>query len=69
MGHTTVSVYNEFLKPTLSDIELLRLFALSSDFANLAVREVDQQDLYIFLSSNLPTRPATSRCHAPPLVP
>ena len=45
--HQTVSVYNEYLKPTLSDIELLRLFALSSDFANLAVREIDQQGLHV----------------------
>ena len=43
VGHTTVSVYNEFLKPTLSDIELLRLFSLSKDFANITVREEEKQ--------------------------
>jgi pre-mRNA-splicing helicase BRR2 len=45
VGHTTVSVYNEFLKPTLSDIELLRLFSLSKDFANITVREEEKQEL------------------------
>jgi len=45
VSHTTVSVFNEYLKPTLSDIELLRLFSLSKDFANLAVREEEKQEL------------------------
>ena len=45
VGHTTVSVYNEYLKPTLSDIELLRLFSLSKDFANITVREEEKQEL------------------------
>ena len=43
--HQTVSVYNEHLKPTVSDIDLLRLFALSSDFANISVREEEKQEL------------------------
>lgn len=43
--HKTISVYNEYLKPTLSDIELLRLFALSTDFANITVREEEKQEL------------------------
>ena len=66
--HQTVSVYNEYLKPTLSDIELLRLFAMSSDFANLAVREVDQEDQNL-LSRNLPPRPATRDATHPPPSP
>jgi len=45
VGHTTVGVYNELLKPTLSDIELLRLFSLSKDFSALAVREEEKQEL------------------------
>ena len=45
VSHTTVAVYNDFLKPTLSDIELLRLFSLSKDFSNLAVREEEKQEL------------------------
>jgi len=36
----TVAVYNEHLKPTLSDIELLRLFSLSKDFSSLTVRSI-----------------------------
>ena len=43
--HQTVAVYNEYLKPTLSDIEILRLFALSTDFSNISVREEEKQEL------------------------
>ena len=43
--HQTVSVYNEHLKPTVSDIDLLRVFALSSDFAQISVREEEKQEL------------------------
>ena len=49
--HQTVSVYNEFLRPTLSDIELLRLFSLSTDFANITVREEEKQELLASLIS------------------
>ena len=42
VSHSTVAVYNDFLKPTLSDIEVLRLFALSKDFANISVREEEK---------------------------
>lgn len=45
VSHQTVAVYNEHLKPTLSDIELLRLFSLSKDFANIGVREEEKQEL------------------------
>ena len=41
----TVQVFNEFLKPTLSDIEFLRLFALSTDFAQISVREEEKLEL------------------------
>ena len=30
--HQSIAVYNEHMKPTMSDIELLRLFALSNEF-------------------------------------
>ena len=43
VSHATVSVYNDYLKPTLSDIDLLRLFSLSKDFSALAVREEEKQ--------------------------
>jgi hypothetical protein len=30
--HTTLAAFNDHLKPTMSDIELLRLFALADEF-------------------------------------
>ncbi|XP_055955275.1 U5 small nuclear ribonucleoprotein 200 kDa helicase [Patella vulgata] len=38
--HDTIATYNQLLKPTLSEIELFRVFSLSSEFRNLTVREV-----------------------------
>ncbi|CDJ67229.1 LOW QUALITY PROTEIN: hypothetical protein ENH_00032560 [Eimeria necatrix] len=43
--HQTIAVYNEHLKPTLSDIELLRLFSLSSEFKYMPVREEEKLEL------------------------
>lgn len=37
--------YNELLKPHLSEIELLRVFALSGEFKNLSVREEEKLEL------------------------
>uniref|UniRef100_A0A8U7P132 U5 small nuclear ribonucleoprotein 200 kDa helicase n=1 Tax=Corvus moneduloides TaxID=1196302 RepID=A0A8U7P132_CORMO len=39
----TVQTYNQLLKPTLSEIELFRVFSLSSEFRNITVREVRAQ--------------------------
>lgn len=39
----TVQTYNQLLKPTLSEIELFRVFSLSSEFRNITVREVWSQ--------------------------
>jgi len=39
-----MATYNQLLKPTLSEIELFRVFSLSSEFRNIMVREVG--DLY-----------------------
>lgn len=39
----TVQTYNQLLKPTLSEIELFRVFSLSSEFKNITVREVSPQ--------------------------
>ena len=36
----TISVFNSLLKPTLSEIELFRVFSLSSEFKYITVREV-----------------------------
>ncbi|ODN02767.1 hypothetical protein Ocin01_03915 [Orchesella cincta] len=41
----TVQTYNQLLKPHLSEIELLRVFSLSSEFKNLGVREEEKLEL------------------------
>jgi len=38
--HESMATYNQLLKPTLSVIELFRVFSLSSEFRNITVREV-----------------------------
>jgi len=45
VSHKTISTYNEFLKPTMSDIELFRLFSLSEEFKYIAVREEEKGEL------------------------
>ncbi len=37
--YTSLATYNEHLKQTMGDIELLRLFALSGEFRFVVVRE------------------------------
>jgi pre-mRNA-splicing helicase BRR2 len=41
----TMSIYNVLLKPTLSEIELFRVFSLSSEFRNITVREEEKLEL------------------------
>jgi pre-mRNA-splicing helicase BRR2 len=41
----SMSVYNTLLKPTLSEIELFRVFSLSSEFKNISVREEEKLEL------------------------
>lgn len=43
--HETISVYNQLLKPTLSEIELFRVFSLSSEFKYINVREEEKLEL------------------------
>jgi len=45
IAHTTMDVFNSFLKPTTSDIELFRIFALSDEFKYLVVREEEKLEL------------------------
>jgi len=45
ISHTTMNVFNTFLKPTTSDIELFRIFALSDEFKYLVVREEEKLEL------------------------
>ena len=51
--HETMATYNSLLKPTLSEIELFRVFSLSSEFKNITVREVSA--LLMFISELLLT--------------
>ena len=44
--HETMATYNSLLKPTLSEIELFRVFSLSSEFKNITVREVSVRLFY-----------------------
>ncbi|KAH7681139.1 RNA helicase protein [Dioscorea alata] len=43
--HGTISTYNEYLKPTMGDIELCRLFSLSEEFKYVAVRQDEKMEL------------------------
>lgn len=43
--HETMAVFNQQLKPTLSEIELFRVFAQSSEFSNMMVREEEKLEL------------------------
>lgn len=44
--YQTMSIFNEHLKPTVSDIELLRIFSMAGEFKNLAVREEEKMELH-----------------------
>ncbi|KAJ9550083.1 hypothetical protein OSB04_022626 [Centaurea solstitialis] len=43
--HGTIATYNEHLKPTMSDIELCRLFSLSEEFKYVSVRQDEKMEL------------------------
>lgn len=43
--HETISTYNQLLKPTLTEIELFRVFSLSGEFKHLSVREEEKLEL------------------------
>lgn len=43
--YETMSTYNQLLKPTLSEIELFRVFSLSSEFKNITIREEEKLEL------------------------
>ncbi|EEQ98855.1 u520, putative [Perkinsus marinus ATCC 50983] len=43
--YPSMAVYNQHLKPRMSDIELLRLFSLSSEFKYIPVREEEKVEL------------------------
>lgn len=43
--YESMATYNQLLKPTLSEIELFRVFSLSSEFKYIAVREEEKLEL------------------------
>lgn len=43
--HETMQIYNQLLKPTLTEIELFRVFSLSCEFKNITVREEEKLEL------------------------
>lgn len=43
--HQTMQTYNQLLKSTLSEIELFRVFSLSSEFRNITIREEEKLEL------------------------
>jgi len=45
ISHGTISTYNEYLKPTMGDIELCRLFSLSEEFKYVGVRLDEKMEL------------------------
>jgi pre-mRNA-splicing helicase BRR2 len=45
LTHQSVAVFNEYLKPTMSDIELFRVFSLASEFKHMNVRAEEKMEL------------------------
>jgi pre-mRNA-splicing helicase BRR2 len=45
ISHPSIATYNEYLKPSLTEIELFRLFSLSHEFRNVAVRQEEKVEL------------------------
>lgn len=43
--HQSMAAFNDFLKPNVTDIELLRIFSLSSEFQHMTVREEEKTEL------------------------
>lgn len=43
--HDSISTYNEYLKPHMSDIEILRLFSLSNEFKYVIIRSEEKLEL------------------------
>ena len=45
LAERAMQVYNVLMKQTLTEIELFRVFSLSSEFKNLSVREEEKLEL------------------------
>lgn len=51
--HTTLREYNDHLKPTMAEIELLRVFCLADEFKYMVVRDEEKLEL-VRLSQRVP---------------
>ena len=45
VSHESIHVFNEYLKPSMSDIEIFRLFSMSGEFKYVPVREEEKIEL------------------------
>lgn len=45
ISHSSMAVYSRHMRPNMSDIELLRLFAMSGEFTHITVREEEKLEL------------------------
>ena len=45
VSHETIQVFNENMKPSMSDIEIFRLFSLSGEFKQIHVRDEEKLEL------------------------
>ena len=45
ISYPSIATFNEYLKPSMSEIELFRLFALSYEFRHVVVRQEEKQEL------------------------
>jgi pre-mRNA-splicing helicase BRR2 len=45
ISHTSMALYSRHLRPNMADIDLLRLFAMSGEFAHMTVREEEKLEL------------------------
>mmetsp|Transcript_200 Transcript_200/g.509 ORF Transcript_200/g.509 Transcript_200/m.509 type:complete len:2147 (-) Transcript_200:47-6487(-) len=53
ISHESMVIYSRHMRPHMSDIELLRLFSLSGEFAHVSVREEEKLEL-LKLASKVP---------------
>ena len=52
-AHESMLTYNQLLKPTLSEIELFRVFSLSMEFRNTSVRDEVKLELQKLLQESI----------------
>jgi pre-mRNA-splicing helicase BRR2 len=50
VNHDSIYLYNDFMKPDMTEIEIFRLFSLSHEFKNMFVRDEEKLELTKLLS-------------------